>query len=79
MLMIVIAALILAGGSVVYFEKSLRRNVFLQSPQSSPGPRDVSSEAERKAQPESVNPPAPDEVARISSASPRGETGQNQS
>jgi hypothetical protein len=79
MWMIVIAALILAGGSVVYFETSLRRNVFLQPSQSSPGQRDVSSEAERKAQPASANPPTPGEVALISSASPRCETGQSQS
>jgi hypothetical protein len=79
MWIILIAALILAAGSVAYFEVALRRNVFSQPSQSSPGQRDVSSEAERKAQPASVNTPVPGEVALMSSALPRCETGQGQS
>jgi len=79
MWIILIAALILVAGTVAYFEVSLRRNVFSQPSQSSPGQRDVSSEAERKAQPASVNTPAPGELALISSALPRCETRQSQS
>ncbi len=79
MWMIVIAAVILAVGGVVYFEKALRRSPFSQISPSAPGQRDVSSEAERKVQPASVNAPAPGEVALISSALPRCETGQSQS
>ena len=79
MWMIVIAAVILAAGSVVYFEKALRRSPFSQPFPSAPGPRDGSSEAERKAQPASANSPAPGEVALISSALPRCENGQPQS
>lgn len=78
MWIIIIAALILAAGSVAYFEVSLRRNIFSQPSQSSPGQRDLSSEAERKAQPASVNTPAPGEVALMPSALPRCETGQSQ-
>jgi len=73
---ILIAALILAARSVASFEVALRRNVFSQPSQSSPGQGDVSSEAECKAQPASVNPPAPVEVALISAALPRCQTGQ---
>jgi len=79
MWIIIIAAVILAAGTVVYFEKSLRHSPFSQLSQSSPGPGEVSNEAERKAQPASVNTPAPGEAALISSALPRCETGQSQS
>jgi hypothetical protein len=79
MWIILIAALILAVGGVAYFEKALRRSPFSQPSPSSPGQRDGSSGAERKAQPASVNTPAPGEVALISSALPRCETGQSQS
>ncbi len=79
MWIILIAALILVAGSVVYFEKTLRRSPFSQPSQSSPGQRDVSSEAERQSQPASVNTPAPGQVALIPSALPRCETGQSQS
>jgi hypothetical protein len=76
---ILIAALITVAGTVVYFEKELRRSPFSQPSQSSPGQQKFNSEAERKAQPASVNPPAPGEAALISSALPRCETGQSQS
>ena len=79
MWMIIIAAVILVAGSVVYFEKELRRSPFSQPSASSPGQREFSSEAEHKAQPASVNPPAPGEAALMSSALPRCETGQSQS
>jgi hypothetical protein len=77
--MILIAALILAAGGVAYFERALRHSPFSQPSRSSPGRRDVSSEAERKAQSAPVHPPAPGEVALIRSALPRCETGQTQS
>jgi len=73
---ILIAALFLAARSVASFEVALRRHVLSQPSQLSPGQRDVSSEAERKAQPASVNPPAPVEVALISVALSRCQTGQ---
>jgi hypothetical protein len=78
MWIILIAAVILAVGSVAYFEVALRRNIFSQPSPSSPGQGEAGSEAERKAQPASVNPPAPGEVALISSALPRCETRQSQ-
>ena len=76
--MILIAALIVAAGGVAYFEKALRRSPFSQPSRSCPGQRAVRSEAERQAQPAPVNPPAPGEVALISSALPRCDTGQSQ-
>jgi hypothetical protein len=76
MWIILIAALILAARSVASFEVTLRRNLVSQPSQSSPGHRDVSSEAERKAHPASVNIPAPVEVALISAALPSCQTGQ---
>lgn len=76
---ILIAALILAVGTVAYFELALRSSPFSQPAQSSPAPRKVSSEAERKAQPSSVNTPASGEIALMSSPLPRCETGQTQS
>ncbi|HLX96691.1 MAG TPA: hypothetical protein VKU37_13175 [Verrucomicrobiae bacterium] len=76
---ILIAALILAVGTVAYFELALRSSPFSQPSPSSPGPREVSSETERKAQPASVNTPVPGQVALMSSPLPRCETGQSQS
>jgi hypothetical protein len=76
MWIILVAALILAARSVASFEVALRRNVFSQPSESFPGQRDVRSEAERMAQPASVNTPAPVEVALISAALPRCQTGQ---
>jgi len=76
---ILAAALILAAGSVAYFERALRRSPFSQPSQSFPDQQDVSSQAEYKAQPASVKPPALSEVALISSALPRCETEQSQS
>jgi len=73
---ILIAALFLAARSVASFEVVLRRNVFSQPSQSSPGQWDVTSETECTAEPASVNTPGPDEVALISAALPRCQTGQ---
>jgi hypothetical protein len=79
MWIVLVAALILAAGGVAYFEAALRHNVFLQPSQPFPDQRDVSREAESKAQSASVNTPAPAEVALRSSALPHCETHQNQS
>ncbi len=79
MWMVLVAALILAAGGVAYFEVALRRNVFIQPPQPFPGQRDVNREAEPESQPASVNAPAPDEVALMSSGLPHCETSQSQS
>ena len=77
--MILIAALIVAAGGVAYFEAAMRRSPLSQPSRSFPGHREVSSEAESKAQPAPVNPPAPGEVGLISSALRRCDTGQSQS
>jgi hypothetical protein len=79
MWMILVAAVILAAGIVAYFEGALRRSPFSQLSPSSPGQRDFSSQAEPEAQSAPVNPPATGEVALMSSALPRGKTGQSQS
>jgi hypothetical protein len=76
---VLVAALILAAGGVVYFEAALRRNVFLQPSQTTPSQLDVSSEAEPEAQSASAHPPASGEVALMSSALSRRDTGQSQS
>jgi hypothetical protein len=76
MWIILIAALILAARSVASFEVASPRNLVSQPSQSSPGQWDVNSETERKAQPASVNTPAPVEVALISADLPRCQTGQ---
>jgi hypothetical protein len=76
MWIILIAALILAARSAASFEVTSRRNQFSQPSESSLVRRDVSSEAEQKAQPASVNTPAPGEVALISAALPCCQTGQ---
>jgi hypothetical protein len=76
MCIILIAALILTAGSVACFEAPLPRNLFSQPFQSSPGQRDFRSEAERKAQPASVNTPAPVEIALMSAAFLRSESVQ---
>jgi len=76
MWIILIAAPILAARSVASFGVTSRRNQFSQPSESSLVRRDVNSEAEQKAQPASVNTPAPVEVALISAAFPRCETGQ---
>ena len=76
---ILIAALILAAGTVAYFELALRSSPFSQPSPSSPGQREVSSEAESNAQPAPVNPAAPGQVALMPSALPHCETGHSQS
>jgi len=62
MWIVLVAALILAAGGLVYFELALRRNAFSQPAQPFPGQQNVSHEAEPGLQP----------------AHPRCETGQKQ-